>query len=264
MTLTQLFTNIANAIRAKTGSSETIKAENFPTEIADITTGNLSDEEYTEANTDLDNILEGSTPTKIFPPDWSEIGYEDTPNIAMKIFNYAKEIQDNWDSSITTMRSKYSSDKNLYVFPLVDTSNVISMFQAFLASNLTDLANIDTSSVLDFSYAFRDCKLESFPQIDTSKATGNSFMFLECSNLKNLPVLNFKSINNLGFNNTYSNCTSLTDESLNNILASLITATRYNRTKTLAYIGLTSEQATICTTLSNWQACVDAGWTTGY
>lgn len=58
MTLTQLFTNIANAIRAKTGSSETIKAEDFPTEIADITTGNLSDKEYAEANTDLDEILE--------------------------------------------------------------------------------------------------------------------------------------------------------------------------------------------------------------
>lgn len=39
MTLTQLFTAIANAIRAKTGSSETIKAENFPTEIASISTG---------------------------------------------------------------------------------------------------------------------------------------------------------------------------------------------------------------------------------
>lgn len=39
MTLTQLFTAIANAIRTKTGSSETIKAEDFPAEIADIPTG---------------------------------------------------------------------------------------------------------------------------------------------------------------------------------------------------------------------------------
>ena len=37
--LTTLFTNIANAIRAKTGSSEQIVAENFPTAIAGITTG---------------------------------------------------------------------------------------------------------------------------------------------------------------------------------------------------------------------------------
>ena len=36
--LTTLFTNIANAIRAKTGSSEQIVAENFPTAIAGIET----------------------------------------------------------------------------------------------------------------------------------------------------------------------------------------------------------------------------------
>ncbi|MGN1301209.1 MAG: hypothetical protein ACI4U9_01605 [Clostridia bacterium] len=34
--------------------------------------------------------------------------------------------------------------------------------------------------------------------------------------------------------------------------------------KTLKYLGLTSTQATICTTLSNYQAFLDAGWTTGY
>lgn len=39
MTLIQLFTNIANAIRAKTGSSETIKAEDFANEIEGIPTG---------------------------------------------------------------------------------------------------------------------------------------------------------------------------------------------------------------------------------
>lgn len=63
MTLTQLFTNIANAIRAKTGSSETIKAEDFPTEISDITTGHLDNTEYQEANDDLDDILEGTETT---------------------------------------------------------------------------------------------------------------------------------------------------------------------------------------------------------
>lgn len=106
MTLTQLFTAIANAIRAKTGSSETIKAENFPTEIADITTGNLSDEEYAEANNDLDDILEGSSPATIYPPDWSQLGYEDTPQTIIDGFNYAKDIKDNWDDNINYMRRK--------------------------------------------------------------------------------------------------------------------------------------------------------------
>lgn len=34
--------------------------------------------------------------------------------------------------------------------------------------------------------------------------------------------------------------------------------------KTLKYVGLTSDQATTCTGLSNWAACEAAGWTTGY
>ena len=41
-------------------------------------------------------------------------------------------------------------------------------------------------------------------------------------------------------------------------------ATSYTYTKTLKYIGLTSEQANKCKTLSNYQAFLNAGWTTGY
>jgi hypothetical protein len=39
MTLTELFTNIANAIRAKTGSTEPIIAEDFPSAIEAIPIG---------------------------------------------------------------------------------------------------------------------------------------------------------------------------------------------------------------------------------
>lgn len=38
-TLTELFTNIANAIRSRTGSTETIVADNFPSAIEEIETG---------------------------------------------------------------------------------------------------------------------------------------------------------------------------------------------------------------------------------
>lgn len=82
MTLVQLFTAIANAIRAKKGTSETITAEDFPAEINSIPSGSS------------------------YLPDWSEIGYEDTPQVIIDGFNYAKDIKDNWDSSITDMRRK--------------------------------------------------------------------------------------------------------------------------------------------------------------
>lgn len=62
----------------------------------------------------------------------------------------------------------------------------------------------------------------------------------------------------------FYNCIKLSDESLNNILAMCANATSYTDTKTLERIGLTSEQATKCTTLSNYSAFTAAGWTTGY
>lgn len=56
-TLTQLFTSIANAIRAKKGTSALIQAENFPTEIAGIETGELTEEQYNQAVTLTEQIL---------------------------------------------------------------------------------------------------------------------------------------------------------------------------------------------------------------
>lgn len=57
MTLTQLFTNIANAIRTKTGSSETIKAEDFANEIEGIPTGI----DTSDANAVANDIVTGKT-----------------------------------------------------------------------------------------------------------------------------------------------------------------------------------------------------------
>lgn len=215
MTLTQLFTNIANAIRAKTGSSETIKAEDFSTEIANITTGHLDNTEYAEANDDLDDILEGSTPTKVYPPDWSEIGYEDTPQGLINDFNYAKEIYDNWDVSIVNINERFRTYPSA-IFPKINTSQVTNMNSAFYSSSI----------------------LRFIPVLDTSNVTR--------------------------LYDTFSLCRNLSNESLNNILAMCINATSYTGTKTLKQIGLSSAQATTCQTLSNYQAFLDVGWTTGY
>ena len=56
-TLTQLFTNIANAIRSKTGKTDQIAAENFASEIAGISTGTDTSDGTATAN----NIEAGKT-----------------------------------------------------------------------------------------------------------------------------------------------------------------------------------------------------------
>ena len=67
-----------------------------------------------------------------------------------------------------------------------------------------------------------------------------------------------------GLNSTFTACSSLTNESLNNILQMCVNAINYPGVKTLKRLGLSSEQATVCQGLSNYQAFLNAGWTTGY
>ena len=87
-------------------------------------------------------------------------------------------------------------------------------------------------------------------------------MFRNCTNLTTIPLLDTSSVTNM--QNMFDICHNLSDESLNNILAMCANATSYTGTKTLKYIGLTSEQANKCKTLSNYSAFTSAGWTTGY
>lgn len=70
-TLTQLFTSIANSIRAKKGTQALIQAEDFPTEIADLPLGKLTNEQYADANRDLNNILSGL----LLPSEYQQVEY---------------------------------------------------------------------------------------------------------------------------------------------------------------------------------------------
>lgn len=103
--------------------------------------------------------------------------------------------------------------------------------------------------------------LITFPYINTTNSQHANYLCYNCTNLKNVPVMDFANTNT--WSNAFSGCPNLSDESLNNILAICMSATK-SATKTLKYIGLTSAQATKCTTLSNYSAFTAAGWTTGY
>jgi hypothetical protein len=114
------------------------------------------------------------------------------------------------------------------------------------------------------SSMFDGCSaLTAVPKIDqTQTVPAFQNMFRNCSSLTTIPTYDMSSATNIS--NYVSGCTSLSNTSLNNIMASLLTATSFTGTKTLKYIGLSSDQATTCTGLSNWSALSAAGWTTGY
>lgn len=239
--LTNFLTDVATAIKTKTGDSTAIPASQFDTKIANISTGHLDNTEYAEANDDLDDILEGSTPIKVFPPDWSQIGYQDTPEDIMEAFSYSKQIYDNWDASVTNLTAKLYGDINLKYMPLVNTSNATNM-RTFLSSC---------------------AKLLSIPQLDTSNVENMSMMCNSSSSLANIELLDTNRVITMNF--AFSGCTNLSNKSLNNILAMCANvSSNYSEDKTLKKIGLTSTQATVCQGLSNYSDFIAAGWTTGY
>lgn len=173
-------------------------------------------------------------------PDWSEIGYSGAPEKIMNDFNYSKNIYDNWNPATTTLVQKFINNYNIVYMPNIDTSNVISMYYfCEYASNLLYMAELDTSKVTNMEHAFNGC-----------------------TKLIYMPVLNLSSVTNLTM--TFNYCNALSNESLNNIMASLMTATSYTGTKTLRAVGISATQANKCQTLSNYQDLIDAGWTTGY
>lgn len=89
-------------------------------------------------------------------------------------------------------------------------------------------------------------------------------LFRNCVNLVDVPVLSLAGVDEVA--NMFLNCNSLSNDSLNNILKMCANdgSNIGSSAKTLAYIGLSSTQAQTCQTLSNWNAFVEAGWSTGY
>ena len=190
-------------------------------------------------------------------------------------------------SNVTNMGDMFCGCTNLITIPLLDTSNVTLTYRMFVGctnlisiplidiskststhtmfcqcSSLVTVPQLDTGNSTSMSDMFQTCSsLVTIPQLDTSNVTNMNRMFYLCGLLEDIPILNTSKVTDMG--QMFSNCTSLSDESLNNILV-MCANSSVPSNKTLKQIGLTSEQANICKTLSNYSAFTSAGWTTGY
>lgn len=305
--------DIADAIREKTGSQDTIVVSNFASEIENIPSGG------------------GGL-------DWSAIGYNTRPSTITNAYNNAVDILNELDLTRQNASTLYSGRKDIILFPKCtftrcynfektfrqcisllecditsQTSNgasIIQMFyqcfalqkvklsmkiincgNSFYSCNSLkeiDLTSSDFSNCSEITGMFQNCgsletingsitttrrmsanstfygcqKLVTAPTINGT-FSAMSQMFQNCGALVNLPI--YDTSQTSGMYNAFSGCTSLSNESLNNILKMCIDTTGwYSGNKTLKQIGLTSTQATTCQGLSNYQAFLDAGWTTGY
>lgn len=167
-------------------------------------------------------------------------------------------------SNVTNMASMFSECSKLNNVPLLNTSNVTDMNYMFNGCRkLETIPEFDTSKVTNASYMFNQCQaLQTIPELDTSSVTNMRGMFYACTELKTIPLLDTSSVTNMLY--LVSSANKLSDDSLNNILQMCTNAVNVTEKKTLKDIGINQTLATKCTTLGNYQAFTEAGWTTGY
>lgn len=236
------------------------------------------------------NVPKGITPTGNLPI--TQNGDYDVTNYASTSVN-VPSVQPTGTLSIT-QNGNYDVSSYANASVIITSGGALPNGVRFgsLASTITDtsfLASLDLSalttcdymfyqdnalrkaggfsvpSASSFENMFKNCSymIEVEPIVFSETVTYElGGMFSGCTNLSKFPVLNLKNCKSLW--DTFLNCNNLTTESLSNIIDSIITSENYTSTKTLKRIGLSSSQATTCTSFANWQILVDRGWTTGY
>lgn len=188
-----------------------------------------------------------------------------TGNTALRIYEFIEEIG---SISITIGSTLFQGCTNLKTIEEINsTGTMSSLYNMFSGCiELLSVPSFNVTNVTNMVSMFANCqKLVTAPTFTSSSTTNIGSMFLNCYELVNVNFDNFNLSNCTNMSGTFTSCSKLSNNSLNSILGALARGTNLSASnKTLRYIGLSSTLATTCTSLSNWQSCANAGWTTGY
>lgn len=160
-TLPHFLTDVADAIREKKGTQETIQASDFDTEIENLPSGGGAD--LSEYFTDT---ISAGTNVSALDSGW----YATLKKIpALQVSG----------TSADYMFVGYIAD-----LPMIDMSNVISMKYFASNSETTSIPQYDTSNVANMYYAFQNCSnLLNVPLLDTNRVTNLRNTFFNSPNL---------------------------------------------------------------------------------
>ena len=234
--LNAVFTDIANSIRSKKGTTGTIQPVNMADEISTIETG----------SSEKSIIYEGLE-TK--GTNWSYSFYGTNNNLFTKITEIKKnDIPPS--SNVTDMNNMFCGCSRLINVPLFDTSNVTNMSNMFrYCSKLTTIPQLNTSKVTNMSSMFYSCsKLTTIPELDVGNVTNMGDIFANCSKLTNIYMKNIKV-------NLDISPTALQHDALVELINNGLSAITNTRTLTMgsAKLALLSD--------SEKQVALDKGWT---
>ena len=207
-TLGNFLTDVADAIREKKGTTDTILASNFDTEIASIESG-VDINEYLS-----DTITKGTSSSggwvKTIIKLRSPLTVEGTSAEYMFYRYSLNELPQLDTSNVNRMDYMFSGCKNITTIPQLDTSNVFRMSYMFgSCTNLTTIPQLNTSNVANMDYMFYNCSnLTTIPQLDTSNVFRMSYMFGSCTNLTTIPQIDTSNVTIMDY--TFYNCSNLT------------------------------------------------------
>lgn len=171
--LLNLFKDIADAIRAKTGQTRLYEIEELPDRIMDISTGTT-----TPAQTKSVEITSNGNQS-IIPDDGYvldrvnlsvSVPQNNRNNVLIETYGGGKLVRSiksidcsNWDTSnVTDMESMFAecyslSSLDLSSFDTSKVTNMNNMFYNCKALISLDLSNFNTSKVIYMDYMFKDC-----------------------------------------------------------------------------------------------------------
>lgn len=194
MTLREVFSSIANAIRSKTGKTATIKPVDMATEIESIQTGGGDNKLPQFIDGSLTTItaedLAGATEVKNYAFYYSNITSITLPDSVTSIGNYAFQ----YCSSVTNITIP-DSVINIKIGAFM---KCVALIQIILPNNIT---RINTTL---FSY----CSALTSIVIPDKVASIDNSAFSNCSSLTNVTIPN--SVKNIG-TAAFSDCSSLTN-----------------------------------------------------
>ena len=212
-----LFTAIADAIRAKTGSTGAIVAEDFPEFIEGIEpviepltiseNGTYTAPDGVDGYSPVTVDVKGSGEEFVLT-DFSYFHYE----------NARKDLLWKIDTSkCTSFRNAFYKCKSISTISELDTSNGTDFYCMFSGcSNLKSLPELDVSNGTIFNSMFNGCSmLTTVPELDTSKGDNFIQIFYNCTRLTTIPKLDVSSGTNFG--NMFTKCGLLKNLYLYNI-----------------------------------------------
>lgn len=103
---------------------------------------------------------------------------------------YAKEIQDNWDPSVTSLHNDFIDDKQLTIFPNVDCTNVQSMYHCFENSAITMIPRLDIPNLQDAESCFRNTPIVNADLTGWKGDINITNIFNDCRNLETVSFNN--------------------------------------------------------------------------